>query len=94
MSVRSKLTLLENAAAGNGSAQTLNSGGKYYFMGEGTFGGGSLKLQFQSPQGTWIDVASSTLSAAGAVALDIPSGQYRAVGATGSAFYAWLIPAI
>lgn len=83
-----RLDFLVNAAAGNGAAQTW-PGGTMAFSGEATFSSGSVLLQFQSPHGTWIPVANSTLSANGLLILQLPAGQYRAVGATGSAFYAY-----
>lgn len=85
-----RVDFFSNSAAGNSSAQFWR-GGKVAFYAEATFGGGSVKLQFQSPQGTWIDVASSTLSANGFAILELPPGQYRAVGATASAIYCSMI---
>jgi hypothetical protein len=82
------VTLASNAGAGNQPAVKWN-GGKMALVAEGTFGGGSIKLQLQSPQGTWIDVPSSTLSANGILIIDVPAGQVRAVTATGTAFYAY-----
>lgn len=85
----SAVILCENAGAGN-QADKVWEGGKTAFMAEGTFGGGSVKLQIKLPQGTYFDVASSSLSAAGYLVFDLPAGTYRAVTATGSAFYARL----
>lgn len=85
------LTLLSNAAAGNGSAFAWQ-GGKGLFTGEATFGGGSVKLQFKTINGTWIDVDGVALTAAGTKAFELPIGEIRAVGATGSAFFAYAHP--
>ena len=92
MSVGKRLDLLSNASA-TGSGVSLEKGGKHYFMAEATFGGGTVKLQMQTPHGTWVDVPSGSLTAAGALALDLPPGQYRGNVATATAVYAWLVPA-
>jgi hypothetical protein len=86
-----KVALLSNAAAGNG-ADVVWPGGVTVMAAEATFGGGNVKLQIKLDQGTYADIASSTLSAAGiTAALYLPQGTYRAVAATGSAFYASLL---
>ena len=85
-----RIDFFSNAAAGNSTAKFWK-GGKVAFYAEATFGGGNVKLQFQSPQATWIDVASSTLSANGLLILELPPGQYRAVGTTASAIYASMV---
>lgn len=54
--------------------------GDYAFMAESSaFGGGSIKLQVLSPNGTWIDVTGASLTANGMVILSLPAGQYKAV---------------
>lgn len=83
--------LLANASA-TGSAASF-PGGRAAFLAEATFGGGTVKLQGQSPNGTWIDVTSGSLTANGFVLLELPPGQYRANVATATAVYAWLIRA-
>ena len=85
-----KITLLSNASAGNGTA-AIWPGGKGIFMAEATWGGGSAKLQMQTPNGTWIDVDGVSLTANGTKAIDIPAGQIRAVTATASAAYVYAI---
>ncbi len=85
------LTLLSNAAAGNGNAFPWQ-GGRGTFTAEATFGGGSVKLQFLTLNGTWVDVASGSLTAAGTLAFELPIGQIRAVGTTASAIYAYAHP--
>lgn len=83
--------LLSNAGAGNGTAHQW-PGGKGYFVAEtSSWSAGSAKLQMQTPQGSWIDVPSVSLSANGAVAIDLPAGMVRAVVATSTAVYAWAI---
>lgn len=89
MSHASALELLVNAAAGNGS-DFYWKGGHTAFIGEATFGGGSVKLQIKLPQGNYFDVSGMSLTAAGILFCFLPAGTYRAVGATGSAFYARL----
>jgi hypothetical protein len=85
-----QVVLASNAAAGTGSAyQWL--GGKGSFIAEATWGGGSAKLQFQSPNGTWIDYPSGSLSANGIINFELPAGQIRTVTATGSAFYVYAV---
>lgn len=84
------ITLAENFNAGTGPSKSV-PGGKFLFMAEATWGGGNAKLQNQSPNGTWIDVPSSTLSANNMVQLELPRGQVRVVFATGTALYAYLV---
>jgi hypothetical protein len=89
MSTGAAVVLLSNAGVGNGS-DVVFSGGKAAFMAEATFGGGSVKLQIKLPQGTYFDVPSASLTAAGFYVTDLPAGTYRAVAATATAVYARL----
>lgn len=82
--------LMSNSDAGNGS-DVYWGGGKSAFIAEATFGGGSVKLQIKLPQGTYADVSSVTLSAAGMVATDLPPGTYRAVATTATGVYSRLV---
>lgn len=84
-------TLLSNAAAGNGS-DTEWSGGRTVFAVDSDFsGGGSVRLQIKLPNGGYVDVAGTTLTADGAVVLEhLPRGLYRAVAATSTSNYAYL----
>ncbi len=86
-----RVTVASNSGAGNGTAVILDSGGKWLFMAEATWGGGNIKLQTQSANSTWVDIASSTLSANGALAIDLPAGSVRGVITTSSAVYAYLV---
>lgn len=65
------------------------------FVVEGTFGGATVKLQFQTPNMTWIDVDSSNaaLTAPGMVGFECPPGNIRAFvsGGTPSGLYAYAI---
>lgn len=90
MGLSDAVILLSNAAAGNGSDKVVQ-GGRYAFLCDATFGGGNIKLQIKLETGTYADVGSSTLSAAGMVALDLPAGTYRAVATTSTANYARLV---
>lgn len=83
-----KLDFFKNAAAGT-SPSFYWKGGKFVHVAQATWGGGNVKLQYQSLDGTtWVDVASSTLSANGMSAvLELPPCMLQAVAATGSAFY-------
>ena len=85
-----RATLAENATTGNGASEEW-PGGQGYFMAEGTWGGGSAKLQFSTPRGTWVDIAGGSLTANGTLKLDIPPGQIRTVIATASAVYAYCV---
>lgn len=84
------IALAENVAASTTTGKSV-PGGKFLFMAEATWGGGNAKLQIQTPNGTWIDVPSSTLSANGMLQVEIPRGLARVVFATGTALYAYLI---
>lgn len=95
MAIKNVLTLLSNvAAAGNGPNVVVGPGGTFVYMICGTFTGTSSKMQILGPDGsTFIDVAGSTLSAAGFVTVSIPAGStVRAVltGGTPTAMYASL----
>lgn len=92
MGMRKAVTLASNGSAGNGSAVEVESG-KYMMTASATWGGGSIKLQILSKDGsTYVDIASSTLSANGTLNIDLPKGAVRAVIATASAVYAELLP--
>ena len=84
------VTLASNAGAGNGTAATW-AGGQGAYIAEATWSGGSAKLQFQTPQGTWVDYPSGSLSANGLISFTLPPAQIRVVIATASAVYAYAI---
>lgn len=91
--MKGSVILCEDAAAGNQADKAWN-GGKTAFIANGTFGGGSCKLQMKVDIGgtaVYFDVPSGSLSAAGYLIADLPPGTYRAVTATGSGFYARLV---
>lgn len=90
MACKGIITLCENAGAGNQAEKQSLGGGRFLFTAEGTFGGGSAKLQFKTKNGTWVDYPSGSLSAAGSILVYLTDGGVRAVTATGSAFYCYL----
>ncbi len=83
----------------------LTLGGKYAVYVSATFGGGSVKLQTLSPDGTtWLDIQApfnnagteadlviGTFSANGMKVLDLPPAGYRFTIATASAVYAAVV---
>jgi hypothetical protein len=93
MAGTSRYDLLTNAAPGNGVAQFIQAGSYAFLVESSNFGGGNVKLQIQNPQGNFVDVTSSTLSANSMVILTLPAGQYRAVSTTALAVYAQLVTA-
>lgn len=82
--------LLENASA-TGDA-VYWSGGRGAFSVKATWGGGTVKLQFQLKDGsTWVDVGPDvTLTADGIGGFELPHGYIRAHVATATAVYAWV----
>lgn len=84
------LTLLSNAVATG--AWLPWQGGRGFFTAEATFGGGTVKLEFKSLNGTAIDVPSASLTAAGAKEFNLPIGEIRANVATATAVFAYAHP--
>ena len=94
----SAYTLASNLSA-TGSAVAIK-GGEYQFSAEGTVGGSTISLQFQTPNGTWSDllifagspVKSTTLPFA-QTQIDLPAGNVRmaATGGTPSGLYSYLV---
>ncbi len=64
-------------------------GGMYSYAANATWGGGTVKLQALSIDGTtWIDVPNASLTANGFYSpLYLPAGQYRINVATATAVY-------
>lgn len=91
MAVRKGITLAANAGAGNGASQQCE-GGDYKLVAEATWGGGNIKLQQKTANSTWVDIASSTLSANGDLNVRLSPGEVRVVITTASAVYANLYP--
>jgi hypothetical protein len=84
------LTLAANASADGAAVQW--TGGHGFFTAEATFGGGTVKLQFKTLNGTWIDVPGASLTAAGAKEFYAPAGELRASIATATGVYAYVHP--
>lgn len=84
---KGKLTLLSNAAAT--SASFPWPGGVGIFMAEATWGGGTVKLQYQTPNSSWVDAGvETTLTANGGGVFELPPCNIRASVATATAVYA------
>lgn len=83
-----RLDFFSNSAAGT-SGTVQWKGGKFAFVAEATFG--SIKLQYQSLSGAFVDVANSTMTANGMVVLELPPTTLKAVATGGSAYYASLV---
>jgi hypothetical protein len=84
-------TLLANASSASDDVEITWHGGSAWFAADATFGGGTVKLQYKLPNGTWIDVPSASHTALGVVAVNVPAGLVRANVATSTAVYAYLI---
>ncbi len=86
-------TAVDGKGFSNISASTADfklKGGAYGVFVTATFGGGSVKLQRLSLDGsTYVSVASATdFSAAGGTLVNLPPGSYRFTIATATAVYA------
>lgn len=82
MAIKNLLLYNTNATGGGVSLPA----GRYSFALVGTFGGATVTLQMLGPDGvTWLPVGSATaLTAAGRELVEIPSGTYRALVASGA----------
>lgn len=90
MARRAKVILIANDVVPTGVLQWEGGNGAFYA--EGTFGGGSVRLQTQSPNGTWMDVgAGTTLTANGVGGFSLPAGSIRALVATATAVFAYAV---
>lgn len=94
----SAYTLGSNISA-TGSSVAIK-GGEYMFTSEGTAGGSTISLQFQSLNGAWSDVSIFSGSLVKSTALPyfqtgitLPAGNVRVActGGTPSAIYAYLV---
>lgn len=83
MAAVERITLLSNASA-TGNPVTVPVCGYYQFAALGTFSGGTVKLQMLGPDGsTYVDVASSSLTAAGTALVALPAGTLVKAAITG-----------
>jgi hypothetical protein len=81
------ITLAANASATGG--WVMWPGGRGEFRAQATWGGGSVKLQCQGPNGTAQDVGIDTnLTADGGGIFELGAGPIRAAIATATAVYA------
>lgn len=93
MARRARLDLILNDVGA--SVSQAWQGGCGVFTGEGTFGGGSIALQMQTPNGTWVPVnAEGTLTPisliiASSANFKAPAGNLRAVPTTATAVFAY-----
>ncbi len=88
------LPLIVNDVAGTAAADITWLGGRGTFMVESSvWGGGSVTLQYQSPHGTFINVDSTNavFTANGMIDVELPPGVVKAVRATATGVYAYLI---
>jgi len=69
-----KLQLLENGSADSSGLHMVPVEGRYMWSIEGTFNGGSYKLQASNANGSFVDVAGATMSAAGSMMLWFEQG--------------------
>jgi hypothetical protein len=54
----------------------VDEGGLYQYLVSGTFSGATIKLQVLGPDGsTFIDVPNSSMTAAGALNVELPAGS-------------------
>ncbi|SRR5258708_795254 len=86
------LTLLSNGSATGTALQWR--GGAGMFSVEGTWSGATVKLQYQTPNGAWIDVgANTTLTANGAGGFVLSQCPIRVFisGGPPSAVYAYAL---
>lgn len=89
--------ILLSAASATGPSTHVAIGDDYCFDAAGTFGGATVGLEMLGADGaTWIAVRDSAgpvaFTAAGAVIVALPAGQYRATitGGTGVSIHARL----
>lgn len=81
--------LLSNASAT--SAAINVNGGSYAISADGTFGGATLQLQMQSPDGSsWLAIEDAIFTAEGIFIVDLPPSTIRMLvsGGAPSALYA------
>lgn len=90
-----RVDLLSNVSSAGNGAGFAWVGGAGAFCAEGTLGGSSLKMQMQTPQGTWTDIdAALTFTTLPSVyGFMLPQGQIRAVltGGSPTGIYAWAV---
>ena len=89
--------MVNDAPAGAGTAAAQWLGGRGVFYVKATFGGGSVKLQQKTPDGTFVDVPATvnatvpSLTANGMCAFELPPGELRVAVATATGVYAYAV---
>lgn len=86
------IVLLANAGISTGSSSTWHGGAGIVTI-EGTISGATVKLQCQTPNGAWVDVASYT--ALGVAQFDLPYGipiRATVTGGTPANLFMYAIP--
>ncbi len=91
MSHQGAYILLSNASSADDEVAVVWPGGPCYLVLEATWGGGTVKLQYLTPNSTWIDVPLLTATANAIISTTIPAGQVRLNVATSTAVYGYLI---
>lgn len=87
---RARISMIENDVAAAASYDWPGGTGVMYA--EATWGGGSIKLQQISPNGTWMDVGSAvTFTTNGIGGFLLPAGPIRLVIATAIAAYVYVV---
>lgn len=87
MSTTGGVSILSNASAT--SAAKKWPGGVGLFAVKATWGGGSVALQFQLPDGsTWVTPTDGSLTADGGLIFELPPCLIRAAVTTATAVYA------
>lgn len=83
----------DDVAATQAINTTYWNGGRGTFIVEaGTWGGGSVTLEWQSPQGTWIVAGPEGIVTQNAlVGFELPPGYIRATRATATGVYAYIL---
>jgi hypothetical protein len=86
-----RLALMLNDVAASTTENKFWLGGRGTFIVESlAWGGGSVKLQMKTPNGTWIDIdPMGTLTADGAVGFELPPCEVKVVVDTATGVYAW-----
>lgn len=83
--------LLNNASTNTQSESASYYGGMAWLIASGDFGGGSVVPQMQAPDGSWVDLIDSEMTAPGAQILSAPPVdiRLRLAGATNPSVSAW-----
>lgn len=94
LQIRTIITLANNESATTGAVSW--EGGAGTFSAEATWGGGSVSLQTQTGNGTWVAVGTdTTMTANGIAGFILPRGALiRVAIVTATAVYAYVVPGL